>query len=117
MTSILTSVKKLLGIDELDTSYDVDIIIDINSVFSILNQMGIGPTTPFSIVDKNDDWDDFIADFSGKEFIKTYLYMKVRMMFDPPQSSQTANAITETIKELEYRMYTQANYPLTGGNS
>lgn len=102
--SILTSVKKLLGITEDYEHFDTDIIIHINTVFSILNQMGIGPEEPFRITDKNDLWDDFLDDKENLEMIKTYMYMRVRMMFDPP-SGAAKEAMENVIKETETRMY------------
>lgn len=109
MDSILTSIKKLLGIDEYYEHFDADIIMHINSVFMILSQIGVGPTEGFSIVDKNSKWSDFanIANISNVDAVKTYMYLKVRLVFDPPASSIVMDSISSTIKELEYRLNTQ----------
>ena len=103
MDSILTSVKKMLGIAEEYEHFDADIIIHINTVFSILLQLGVGPTSGFSITDSSAVWTDFITD-SRLEMVKTYVYMKVRLMFDPPQSSALIESINNQIKELEWRL-------------
>lgn len=104
MESILTSIKKLLGIAEEDTNFDRDLIMHINSVFMILTQLGVGPSKGFSIKDENDVWSDFIPEQSSLEAVKTYVYMKVRLMFDPPLSSAVADAIIRNISELEWRL-------------
>jgi hypothetical protein len=103
--SILTSVKKLLGITEDYTYFDADLIIDINSVFMILHQMGVGSKEIFSIADKTATWSDFLGDAGDIAAVKTYVALKVRLMFDPPTSAQHSNAINENIKELEWRLY------------
>ena len=102
--SILTSIKKLLGIDEFYEAFDPDIIMHINSVFTILNQMGIGTKEVFSIHDKFATWSDFITPGSTAESVKTYIYMKVRMVFDPPTSSILADALKSQIAEYEWRL-------------
>ncbi len=104
MDSILLSIKKMLGITEDYQYFDSDIILHINSVFSILNQLGVGPENGFSISDQSTTWTDYIDDLSKLEMIKTYVYMKVRMMFDPPLSSPVSEAIKNTITELEWRL-------------
>lgn len=104
MESILTSIKKLLGITEEYSAFDVDIIIHINSAFSTLNQLGVGPKDGFKISDDLDSWSDFINDEDAIESIKTYIYLKVKLVFDPPSSSSHMQAIKESIKELEWRL-------------
>ena len=104
MESILTSIKKLLGIADEYTHFDSDLIMHINSVFSILTQMGVGPSAGFSIEDKYASWSDFTGDNTKIEMIKTYVHHKVRLMFDPPQSSAHIEAINRTISELEWRL-------------
>lgn len=104
MDSILTSVKKLLGISEEDTSFDPDIIMCINSVFSILKQLGVGPKDGFSIIDSSATWSDYFSDRPVVESVKTYVAAKVRMMFDPPTSSTMMQALTNVISELEWRL-------------
>lgn len=104
MESILTSIKKLLGITEDETHFDQDIIMHINSVFSILTQMGVGPVDGFVIRDSNSVWNDFIKDDTRLELIKSYVHMKVRLMFDPPASSTILQSINLLISELEWRI-------------
>ena len=101
--SILLSIKKLLGITEDYTVYDVDLIMHINSVFLTLNQLGVGPDNGFYIKDENDTWDKFIDDLR-LEAVKSYVYLKVRLLFDPPQSSAVMEAINRMISELEWRI-------------
>lgn len=104
MESILTSVKKLIGYPEEYEQFDPDIIIHINSVFTILNQLGVGPVDGFVIKDKSTNWSDYIGDDKLLESVKTYMYMKTRLVFDPPSSSFVAESIKEMIKEFEWRL-------------
>ena len=104
MDSILTSIKKMLGIVEDYEQFDQDIIIHINSVFMILNQLGVGPQKGFSINDKTSTWGEYISDDQNLEAVKTYVYMKVRLMFDPPLTSAVADAMNRNISELEWRI-------------
>lgn len=104
MESILTSIKKLLGITEDYEHFDTDIIIHINSVFSILTQIGVGSETGFSISDKTATWSDFITDSTNLEMVKTYVYLKVKLLFDPPLNSSVTASIEKTISELEWRL-------------
>lgn len=100
--SILTSVKKRLGIVEEYEVFDEHIIMDINTVFGILNQLGLGKDY-FTIQDKSSKWTDFLGDTKKLEMVKTYMYMKVRMMFDPPAGS-ASEAMKNAIDELEFRI-------------
>ena len=102
--SILTSIKKLLGITEEDTSFDPDIIMHINSVFMILNQIGIGPSKGFRIEDDSTEWSEYISEEDDLEAVKSYMHMKVKMLFDPPLSSAVMQAMTQSINELEWRL-------------
>ena len=104
MESILTSIKKLLGIAEEYEHFDPDIIMHINSVFMILNQIGVGPAEGFTIEDDTAVWTDYIPDTKKVEAVKTYIYMKVRLVFDPPSSSAAMDAMKTTISELEWRL-------------
>lgn len=104
MDSILESIKKLLGIAEEITDFDTDIIIHINSVLMVLNQLGIGPSDGFYIKDDTAVWKDFIGDDTSIEAVKTYVYLKVRLIFDPPLSSAVTDAINKNISELEWRL-------------
>ena len=108
--SILTSIKKLLGIDENYTHFDADIIMHINSVFSILTQMGVGPSNGFSISGKDDTWSAFITDKPNIfSLVKSYVYMKVRLLFDPPLSSAAIESINRQISEFEWRLFVAAD--------
>ena len=110
MDSILNSVKKKLGIQEDYTHFDEDIIMDINSVFMILNQLGVGPDEPFTIEDEDAYWDDFINN-TRIEAVKSHMYMRVRLMFDPPTSGFLVDSLKKQIDELEWRMLVQAETP------
>lgn len=112
MDSILNSIKKLLGITEEYSAFDTDIIIHINSVLAILRQIGVGPSNGFYIEDESATWNDFIENDSRLETIKSYIYMKVRMMFDPPTSSSIMEAYNKTINELEWRISITVDPPL-----
>lgn len=108
MESILTSIKKLLGIHEDDDAFDTDIIIHINSVLMILTDIGVGPTEGFAIAGKSETWDDFLGDGVNYEAAKTYIYLKVRSVFDPPASSAALEAMNNQIKEYEWRLNVRA---------
>lgn len=103
--SILTSIKKLLGIAEDYHHFDSDLLMHINTVFMILYQMGVGPKTPFSIEDDTATWNDFLEDKTDLAAVKNYIALKVRLAFDPPAASAHMQAITEAIKEYEWRLY------------
>lgn len=104
MESILTSIKKLLGIAEEYNHFDQDIIMHINSVFSVLTQLGVGPTNGFSITDKDATWNDFIKDDPKLEMIKSYMHQKVKLLFDPPLSSAVMESTNRILSELEWRI-------------
>lgn len=104
MESILTSIKKLLGIEEDYVHFDADIIMHINSVLSILTQLGVGPSEGYSIKDANATWDEFITNPAKLELVKSYVYLKVRLMFDPPSSSSAIESMKQLISELEFRI-------------
>ena len=102
--SILNSTKKLLGIAEDYDAFDVDIIMHINSVFMILTQLGVGPEEGFSIEDESTEWDEFIEDNSQLKAVKSYMYLKVKLLFDPPLSSSVTQSMERMIAELEWRL-------------
>ena len=105
MESILTSIKKLLGVHTEDESFDTDIIIHINSVFSTLHQLGLGPTEGFRIADEDATWDEFIQDRKTIESVKSYMYLKVRLLFDPSSlTSSVIAAYERQITEFEWRL-------------
>lgn len=105
-SSILTSIKKNLGIDASYTVFDQDIITYINAAFSTLTQLGVGPAVGFMIDSADDVWDDFIVLDDDREYnsIKIYIQLRVRMLFDPPQTSYLLDAMTEQINQLEWRL-------------
>lgn len=105
MESILTSIKKLLGIAEDYTHFDNDIIMHINSVFMTLTQLGVGPSEGFYIEDKSAEWIDFIEDPIKFQAVKTYVYLKVKLVFDPSSvGSSTLASYERQIQELEWRL-------------
>lgn len=104
--SILTSIKKLLGISEDYTQFDDDIIMHINSVFLNLTQLGVGPDEGFLIEDDSASWDDFVDLESNMplQAIKSYIFLKVKLLFDPPLSSTVIESMNRMISELEWRL-------------
>ena len=111
MNSILTSTKKRLGMTEEYECFDEDIIAGINTVLATLNQIGVGPPEGFAIEDKNTEWSEFVSDNNVLlNLVKTYVYLKVRLVFDPPQSSAVMSSIDSQIKEIEWRIYTEAEH-------
>ena len=103
MNSILLSTKKTLGLSADYTIFDQDIIMHINTVFSIIHQLGIGPEEGFEITDADDVWTDFVSDVRLNT-LRSYVYLRVRLLFDPPTTSYLLAAVQEQIKELEWRM-------------
>lgn len=104
MDSILTSIKKLLGISEDYTQFDDDIIMHINTVFLNLTQLGVGPEEGFLIEDDVAEWEDFIEDNAQLQAVKSYVYLKVKLLFDPPLSSSVIESMNRMIAELEWRL-------------
>ena len=109
MNSILTSIKKQLGIMENYDAFDDVLIEHINSAFMVLTQLGVGPSEGFVIKDASAVWSDFLSNTIKLEAVKTYIGHKVRLMFDPPQSSAVMEAINRTISELEFRLNVAAD--------
>lgn len=104
--AILKDIKKMIGPSEIYDQFNTDLIININSVFTILQQMGVGPKTGFAITTGEETWDDFIEGIEESnifQMVKSYMYLKVRMQFDPPTGS-VASAFQEQIKEYEWRL-------------
>lgn len=111
MESILQSVKKKLGIMPEYEHFDDEIITDINSAFTILNQLGVGPDEPFTISGSDEVWTDFIED--GRiELVKSYIALRVRLLFDPPTNSFLVDSINKQIAEFEFRMNVEAEKDL-----
>lgn len=110
-TSIMLTVKKMLGIAEEYHAFDLDIITNINAVFFTLNQLGIGPEFPFSITGPETEWSDFLGDHDKLlQGIQTYTYMRVRLMFDPPTNSFLVDSMQKQIDQMEWRFMTQVDY-------
>ena len=111
MESILTSIKKLLGVEEDYTHFDADLIMHINSVFMILTQLGVGPSQGFVIEDETATWNDFLPgdDLVRLSAVKSFVYMKVRLLFDTPSSSTVVESTNKLISELEWRLYISAD--------
>jgi hypothetical protein len=102
--SILDSTKKNLGLDPSYTAFDSDVTMHINAVFSTLNQLGIGPEDGFMIDDNTPTWVDFIGDNPRLNFVKTYVYLRVRLLFDPPTTSYLIQAMKDQVLETEWRL-------------
>lgn len=102
--SILNSTKKILGVDPDYTAFDLDIITHINSAFSTLTQLGVGPAVGFAITDDTTIWSEFTDDNLELNSVRTYVYLKVRQVFDPPTTSYLIDAFNKQIQELEWRL-------------
>jgi hypothetical protein len=102
--SILTSVKKSLGIAAEQEEFDVDIIMFINSIFVILHHLGIGPNNGFQIQDAVPTWTDYVGSSPLMNIIPTYVSLRVRMLFDPPTTSYLQEAMKNQIDEMEWRI-------------
>ena len=113
--SILDSVKKDLGITVEYTHFDPDIIMGINTSLSILNQLGVGPSSGFYITDRSAVWSDFLDNETQLEFVKSYISKKTKQLFDPPQTGPLAEALDKVLKELEWRINVAVD-PKNGGN-
>ena len=104
MESVLTSIKQMLGIAEEYTAFDDVLVMHINSVFMILTQLGVGPFNGFTIKDDSDAWNDFVPDETKLELVKSYVYLKVKLLFDPPTISAVVESINRQIDEFEWRL-------------
>lgn len=105
--SILTSVKKVLGIPEYYEHFDQDILLHLNSVMSILHQLGVGPEEGFIVEDDSTTWSDlFDGDIDANKmmYVKSYVCLRVRLLFDPPTSSGAIDAMERQMRELEWRI-------------
>jgi len=120
--SILKSTKKILGLPDDYTVFDLDVITHINTAFSTLTQLGVGPSTGFMIEDATPVWNDFIGADPQYNAVKSYVFLKVKSMFDPPQTSYLITAQNEQMRELEWRLnvrregtaWTPGTIPLSG---
>ena len=104
--SILITIKKLLGIEPEHQAFDLDIITHINSAFMVLSQLGVGPEEGFFISDDTANWEDFITTTNGiyPHAVQTYIYLKVKLTFDPPQTAHLIAAVERQIEQLEWRL-------------
>ena len=112
--SILNSVKKLLGLDPSYTEFDQDIILHINSVFSVLQQLGVGPAEGFSITDNTTGWSSFTDNNKEIQNVVSYMYISVRLLFDPPTNSTILKSYQDLQKEYEWRLNVAVD---TGANN
>ena len=107
MDSILESVKTVLGIPSEDNFFNDNLIIQINSIFSILRQIGCGPSAGYQITDSSNTWDEFLQNEPEKlQLVKTYLAMRVRQIFDPPANGTVSQALDRQVQEMEWRIST-----------
>lgn len=118
--SILDSIKKMIGVDKDYGAFDVDLLIAINGVFTILNQLGVGPEKEFSITGPDETWLDFFGVTNAIALVKPYMYLKCKLIFDPPSTGVLHEAIERQISEFEWRLAIQADpvsYPSDEGGS
>jgi len=106
--SILITIKKMLGLDDEYQPFDADVIVLINSALMTLTQLGVGPKNGYAITDYNSKWSDFLVNDIKLEAVKNYVYLKVRVTFDPPTSSSVLEAYKQQLNELEWRLNVQA---------
>jgi len=109
--SILDTIKKMLGLQLDDDAFDTDVIVDINATLMTLSQLGVGPIEGFSITGSTETWVDFLGDVVNLEAVKSYIYLKVRVIFDPPTISTLLDAMTRQITEFEFRLNIQVDIP------
>lgn len=102
--SILNTIKQMVGVEQNYDAFDMDLVVDINSALYSLRQLGVGPNEGFAISDDTAKWNDFIEDASLLGLVKTYVYLKVRLLFDPPTNSFLTASIEKQISEYEWRL-------------
>lgn len=103
--SVLDDVKKLMGVDEQEDAFDTDLLLHINTISNVLTQMGVGPSEGV-IIDEGSEWEDITESATLLNMVKTYVFLRVRLLFDPPQSGGLIEAINKQVTELEWRIYT-----------
>jgi len=113
--SILDDIKKMLGPSYDEDNFDTDIKIHINSCFTTLRQLGVGPDTGYRIKDRTNIWSEFIKDDEMLDSVKTYIYLKVKTIFDPPLSASLLTSFENQIKELEWRLNVSIESDPKGG--
>ena len=117
-TSILNTIKDLLGPSSEHTAFDSEIIIHINTALMRLRQLGVGPQKGYSIKDGKETWADYLGEEEANlEAVKTYIYLKVRLVFDPPSSSFVLESINKQILELEFSLNIEADKPVEEGGT
>jgi len=109
--SILNTIKQMLGILPTDTSFDEDIKVHINSALMVLNQIGVGTEAVFAVEDENDVWTDFLIDPDAYSSTKSFIYLSVKILFDPPSSSYVLDSLSKQRDELVWRLNTQLPIP------
>lgn len=111
MDSILLTIRRMLGVEDEYDGFDAELIVHINTAFMSLMQLGVGSSTGFSITDETDVWDDFLSTATDLHAVKTYIYMKVRMVWDPPTVGGVLDSFNRQISELEWRLTLQVDPP------
>lgn len=111
--SILLTIKKMLGLDAGYEAFDTDIIVHINSALFTLMQIGVGPAEGFIVTGPSETWSDFLDSHRDLESVKSYVYMRTRLAFDPPQSSSVIKVLEDMCREYEWRNLVQTDD--TGG--
>lgn len=109
--SILNSIKKLIGPGVEHTFFDQDLITHINTAFFVLSQLGVGPSTPFTISSDSETWADFMSDEAKFRAVVDYVYLRVRQIFDPPTNSFVVSSLEKQQNELEWRLNVMAETP------
>lgn len=102
--SILQDVKQMVGQEWDDDTYDTDIMIHINAVFFTLNQLGVGPEDGFSISDKDQLWSSYTTPPRNLDAVKSYIYLRVRLLFDPPTNSFLVTSLQKQVDQIEWRL-------------
>ena len=105
-SSILDDVRQMLGVSDSESAFDEEIVMHINSTFNVLRQLGVGPDDGFRITGESDDetWDKFVDDLKTLNMVKSYMYLKVRLLFDPPTNGSLLEAFKNQAAEYEWRM-------------
>lgn len=114
MNSILDTIKKMLGLDPESNAFDTDIIVTINSVLMALRQMGVGPKEGLTITGSQESWNDLLGNDNKQEAVKTYIYLRVKSVFDPTASSVVNEAYKSMIGEIEWRLTSENDYGGSG---
>lgn len=116
MESILLTIKKMLGLEPEYTPFDTDIIVLINSSLMRLHQLGIGPKDGFHITDDSQTWSDFVGDRQDLNSIQEFIFIKVKLVFDPPSTSFVISAYNDRANELEWCLMVEKEYKDQGGD-